>query len=528
MVAPLDTFIYFQDLAEYEQFREKFESRSGTGGGRVFAAPLLNDLVQGIDAARGSIGGAPLGVVTSTEGDALEAIVAGADDAARLEDGADSTVTSFLDRVRTRAQVRREGERRQRDFVHAEKLAALGSVVAGVAHEVNNPLSTITLAFDIIRGNFLTDLTKVCDVRDAVRRGELPTADVLAAIESVRTDSDDLRSLLDDMVGATDAVAELVRDLRVFSRSDTGEQAVKFRADIVVDQALRLVRKEFGPNTLVEFDVDEELPELYLPKNRLAQVLTNLLLNAAHATREVQRDMHRIRIGARVDEQHLALSISDTGPGIPEDSLEKIFDPFFTTKREGQGTGLGLSISRSILQHMGGDMAVSSVDGSGATFVCFLPLPDDTAQESAHRRREPLPTSPPPGPRASVLMIDDDARVLRVTARILQEHFNVLVARDGQEACELLESGSRADAVLLELALPEMDGADFYRWALVHKPHLKDRIVFLTAAQERDEYRRFLEEFSPPIIHKPSSRERLLGVLSNVVRSEAERKATAT
>jgi two-component system NtrC family sensor kinase len=527
MVAPLDTFIYFQDLSEYERFRDKFETRSGTGGGRVFAAPLLTELVRGIDDARSSIGGAPLGVVTSSQGDALEAIVAGADDAAPLQDDSDSTVTTFLDRVRTRAQVRREGERRQRDFVHAEKLAALGSVVAGVAHEVNNPLSTITLAFDIIRGNFLSDLTKVCDVRDALETG-LSSEDAIAAIKSVRTDSKDLLGLLDDMVGATDAVAELVRDLRVFSRSDTGEQAVKFRADIVVDQALRLVRKEFGPNTLVEFDVDEDLPELFLPKNRLAQVLTNLLLNAAHATREVQRDMHRIRIGARVDEQHLALSISDTGPGIPEDSLEKIFDPFFTTKREGQGTGLGLSTSRSILQHMGGDMAVSSVDGSGATFVCFLPLPDEMAQESTQRRREPLPTSPPPGPRSSVLMIDDDARVLRVTARILQEHFNVLVARDGREACELLESGSRADAVLLELALPEMDGPEFYRWALSNKPHLKDRIVFLTAAQERDEYRRFLQEFSPPIIHKPPSRERLLGVLVNVVRSEAERKATAT
>src|SRR5690606_7873214 len=146
-------------------------------------------------------------------------------------------------------------------------------------------------------------------------------------------------------------------------------------AENVIEPDARIGRRQFGPKTIVEQDYEDGLPELYLPRNRLAQVLTNLLVNAAHATSEMKRDFHQVKASARVDEEHLAISVSDTGPGIPERALEQIFDPFYTTKGEGRGTGLGLSISRSILQHLGGDLVVSSIFGEGATFLCFLPLP---------------------------------------------------------------------------------------------------------------------------------------------------------
>ncbi len=519
MVAPVDTFVFFVEPDDYDRFRSNFESRSGTGGGRVLTAIITDEITNGVDAARHQIGDAPLGVVVSREGDALEAIEAGADEATVLLSDKDEAVTAFLDRVRIHARLRSERERQHRDFAHAEKLAALGTLIAGVAHEVNNPLSTITLGYGVLRGNLLTDLRKVSELRALLRQGEVSREEMAQVISGTRTDISDIQSLLDDIGVATESVTEMVRDLRVFSRSDASEHAVTFHLQTAIEQALRIIRSELGPRTVVEIDLQDNLPELHLPRNRLAQVLTNLLVNAAHATREVERELHRIRIAARVDDQYLALSISDTGSGIPEDALEKIFDPFFTTKREGHGTGLGLSISRSIIQHMGGDLAVSSVDGDGATFVCFLPLPDEEILQSTRRQRESVPTEPPLGPTKSVLLVDDDPRVLRVAARVLRDRFRILIARDGREASELLESGSHADIVVMELALPEMDGPEFFEWLSENRPELTSRVVVMTASQEREEFRRFLELHSPPVVHKPPSREALLAAVSKVSRN---------
>ena len=287
----------------------------------------------------------------------------------------------------------------------------------------------------------------------------------------------------------------------------------------MVEQSIRLVRREFGYGTIIEQDYEGILPTLCLPRNRLAQVLTNLFVNAAHAIREIERDVHQIRVGARVDEQHIAISITDTGPGIPEQDLERIFDPFFTTKREGEGTGLGLSISRSIVQQMGGDLAAMSVYGDGATFVCFLPLPKPGQLARGSRLRRPVLTPLLPGAIKSVLLIDDDDRVLRATSRALRDNYKVVVARDGQEACELLSSGSHADAIVMELELPEMDGPEFYRWLTAHHPELTNRIVVATAAQEREKYRDFLKDSSLVILHKPMGTEALLEAVANALQA---------
>ena len=520
MVAPVDTFVYFACLERFEHLREMFEQRSGRGGAKVVTALVLDELAAVVDAARLQVAGQPLGIVTKSESDALDAIMAGADEASALDDADEAAITQFLDRVRVRAGVRREGEQRTQDFVQAEKLTALGTLVAGVAHEVNNPLSTITLGFDVLRAGSLADLQVVWGLRQKfVENGVLEEGDAEGVLMRLRANAVDAGSLIDDIGSATQAVTELVQDLRIFSRSDNTDRATAFHPRSVIEQSLRLVKREFGSKTVIEQDYDEDLPQLCLPRNRLTQVITNLLVNAAHATQAIERPLHRVRVSARLDDQHLALSIADSGPGIAEDVLERIFDPFFTTKREGKGTGLGLSISRSIVQHMGGDLVASSVDGEGATFVCFLPLPSEEILESTKRYREPLPPSSSSTPRYSILLVDDDAAVLRTMARILREDYKVLVARDGQEACELLASGSHADLVVMELDLPELDGPDFYTWLLAHHPRLAGRVLVSTAAQERERFRTFLESGEFAVLHKPLNKEELLSAVSTIAQS---------
>ena len=518
MVAPVDVYVCFCTLETYERFHEQIEKRASVGAGYVTTFLAQGEISAIVEAARVEWGGVPLGIVTANEGDALEAIRAGADEAHALPQDQPSAITVFLDRTRVRAAQRRERERQTEDFVQAEKLTALGTLVAGVGHELNNPLSTITLGFDVLREVLVPDLNAIWEVRDRVKEdGTLSPQDSAKLLKKLSSRMMDVRGLLTDLSTSTEAVSQLVQDLRVFSRHNISEHPALFQPRVVIDQAIRLVRREFGPNTVIEQDYADTLPELLLQRNRLAQVITNLLVNAAHAIRGVHRETHTVRISARVDDEHLALSISDTGPGIPEEALERIFDPFFTTKREGEGTGLGLSISRSIIIQMGGDLAVTSVLGEGATFICFLPLPTERDVERSKQTKPRLPQRPQPSSKRSVLIIDDDERVLRATSRSLRDSYKVLIARDGQEATDLLMSGSHADAIVMELDLPETDGPTFYQWLLSNRPDLAKTVVVATAAQEQTRFLEFLKKTNLTALHKPIGKDELFASLEAVL-----------
>lgn len=517
MVAPVDVFIFLPSGAAFDPIAQQLQLKSSSGGGRVETARFTGRVSEAVDRTYLEEGRAPVGVIVSSEAEVLEAIEAGADDALVLSQEVESSVlTAFLARIRLRASIRSERERLTHDLAQAEKLTALGTLVAGVGHELNNPLSAITLSFDILREMMAPDLVAVDALREKIQARNEEDPELVALLGRVGKTLTGAATLLRDISSATEAVTLLVQDLRVFSRSSQAEPPTLFSPRSLIAQALRLVRREFGPNTVIEEDYDEDLPELRLPRNRLAQVITNLLVNAAHAMNDVERDVHRVRISARRDDQYLALSISDSGPGIPDDALEKIFNPFYTTKRESQGTGLGLSISRSILQHMGGELAVTSLYGEGATFLCILPLPTAEEVASAKRVKHLRPEPPRSAKKLSVLVVDDDHRALRSVARTLQESFKVLIAQDGQEAVELLASGSPVDIVLTELELPELDGPGLLAWISDHRSDLLGRVIFATGAQERAKYQDFLAGVRNPVVHKPLHRTPLLALIREV------------
>jgi two-component system cell cycle sensor histidine kinase/response regulator CckA len=243
-------------------------------------------------------------------------------------------------------------------------------------------------------------------------------------------------------------------------------------------------------------------------------------VNAAQAIGEVERPVHRVRITARTDGEFVALSISDTGPGIPTEIVDRIFDPFFTTKDTGKGTGLGLSISRSILRRLGGDLLAESVHGEGATFIALLPLPEDGALQravgSAKKKKNEVIA---PSDRPIVLVVEDDDRLLRAYPRALHEHYDVIVAADGQEAIDLLTSGSSADLVLTDLSMPEVDGQQLFEWLGKNRPELAKRTIFVTAGARTDAAGDFLEQLEDHLVlEKPVTREQLLDALERVLR----------
>ena len=176
------------------------------------------------------------------------------------------------------------------------------------------------------------------------------------------------------MDASASSIAAIVRDLRVFSRSDPQEAIEPTEVPALIDHVLRLLGHDLVGRAVIERDYASDLPTLLLPHNRVVQVLTNLLTSAAHAMAEIDRPLHKLVVRVRADEDCLVIAIGDTGPGIPPDALERIFDPFFTTKEVGSGTGLGLSIAYSIAQEHGGSIAARSGAGGGATFEVELPL----------------------------------------------------------------------------------------------------------------------------------------------------------
>jgi signal transduction histidine kinase/CheY-like chemotaxis protein len=496
-------------------------------GGRLGAKTVVVgatlSAAQAVASARAKYGGEPLAYVAANDAQALEAIGAGADEAMPLPTLDPHGILLLLDRTAQRASLRRAEENERTSVIQSEKLAALGTIVAGVAHEINNPLAAVLLSTEVLKNLLGPLFDAVAEVnRLAAQRRSISAEEIarIAAIAPKGTHAVEGKEVLDELTGLAEMIASVVKDLRIYARSDENEVPQIVNVTDLIEQVLRIVGREITTRGHIERDYGSNLPPVVVPRSRIVQVLTNILVNATHAIQEVQRPMHRVRITVRVDPEAIAISISDTGPGIAPEAIERIFDPFYTTKREGSGTGLGLSISRAILRRIGGDLVVESVHGVGATFIALIPLPDRASLHEAFRRSAPSSRRERVAQRrAAVLVVDDDARLLRVYPRILHERFEVLVASDGQEAIDLLASGSQVDVVLTDMAMPELDGMQLYEWLSVERPELARHTLFVTASVGDARFGEFLARAGDRVLEKPVSRDALFHAIDEILKT---------
>jgi len=261
-------------------------------------------------------------------------------------------------------------ERLQAQLVHTEKMASLGQLSAGIAHELNNPAGFVYGNMDIL-GGYLTDLARLLEVYDQVA---LPS-DAAATIESLKTEIsyekllDDLTSIISDCREGAQRICDVVKNLRLFSRLDEAELKL---VDIHqgLDSTVRLLSRYFSGGRIVLHRDYGILQGVNCYAGQLNQVWMNLLGNAAQAV----KDQGVVSIVTRTDGDWVTVAISDTGTGIAEDHLSRIFNPFFTTKPVGEGTGLGLSISYGIIERHGGTITVTSEIGSGTRFIVRIPI----------------------------------------------------------------------------------------------------------------------------------------------------------
>jgi signal transduction histidine kinase len=257
-------------------------------------------------------------------------------------------------------------------LLQSEKMASVGQLAAGVAHEINNPIGYINSNLGTLRGY----VERLLDVVDAYAAAEalLPAGAVKQQIEAAKSRADlvylktDLVDLMTETSEGIDRVRRIVQDLKDFSHVDQGDWML---ADLHkgLESTLNVVNNEIKYKARVVKEYGE-LPMLYCLPSQLNQVFMNLLVNAAHAI----KDQGTITLRSGTHDEEAWVEIADTGSGIPAHLMTRIFDPFFTTKPVGQGTGLGLSISYGIVQKHGGRIEVESEPGQGSTFRVVLPI----------------------------------------------------------------------------------------------------------------------------------------------------------
>ena len=261
-------------------------------------------------------------------------------------------------------------ERLQAQLVHTEKMASLGQLSAGIAHELNNPAGFIYGNLDIL-GEYLKNVDRLLKVYDGIT---LP-ADAASLVAALKTEisyeglAGDLGSIIADCREGAQRICDVVKNLRLFSRLDEAElKPIDIHEGI--DSTIRLLSRYYTAGRIVLHREYADLPRVNCYAGQLNQVWMNLLGNAAQAV----GDHGDVRIATSLSDDWITVAISDTGAGIPEVNLTRIFDPFFTTKPVGEGTGLGLSISYGIIQRHGGWITVSSKVGSGTTFTVRIPI----------------------------------------------------------------------------------------------------------------------------------------------------------
>ncbi|HYD41559.1 MAG TPA: PAS domain S-box protein [Anaeromyxobacter sp.] len=365
----------------------------------------------------------------------------------------------------------------------ADRMASMGTLAAGMAHEINNPLAFILANLEYSIRELRRDGTK---------------QDVIAALEEARE-------------GGT-RVREIVRDLKTFSRADD-EGREPLEVNRVLRSALSLASNEIRARARLEVSLGE-VPRVLGSEHRLGQVLLNLLINAAQAIPEGRPEAHVVRAATALHEDgRVVIEIADDGGGIPPALRARIFDPFFTTKPVGVGTGLGLSICHGIVVAMGGEIALDTEVGRGSTFRVLLPPAPAGAAE------RPAPRPPAPTRRAKILVIDDEPLVCRALQRILSPPHDVRVQGSGHGALALLDHEDGWDLVICDLMMPDLSGMELFGTVAERRPHLAERFVFLTGGAFTPSAREFLERVPNERVEKPFEAAALRELVARLLRA---------
>jgi signal transduction histidine kinase len=382
---------------------------------------------------------------------------------------------------------RKAAQDQARDVYHqllqAEKLAALGQTMSGVAHELNNPLATIL----------------ACAERLTDRRLDEATRRDLGAIHN-----------------AAERAARIVRNLQMFVRKRHTTRTTVDLNQVVRDTLALRAYEQRAANVAISEDLAAELPPVFVDPHQIQQIVLNLAINAEQAMLEANgRGTLLLRSWHEPDRGAVLLEVRDDGPGVPEEMQGRVFDPFFTTKSVGKGTGLGLTVAYAIAQEHGGRITVSSPTTGGASFVLELPTGGSIVRVPEAVPAQAMPAVPK-GTRALVVE-DEPALGDAVAAALADQGFRPDRALDGEEALRKVRE-RHYDVIICDLKMPRVDGIAFFREVSATMPHIARRLIFVTGDVAGTEAERFLEESGCRWVPKPFRLRDLVRVARETLR----------
>jgi two-component system, NtrC family, sensor kinase len=376
----------------------------------------------------------------------------------------------------------------QEQFIQSEKLAALGEMLSGVAHELNNPLATVVGYAQLLE----TDDTLPAALKRQVN---------VVHHEAVRS-------------------SQIVQSLLAFSRRSVPEKARLDLNDVV--RAVLEMRAFQLQNDSVSLRAEcaENLPLIWGEMASLQQVLLNIVNNAIQAITQSGKGSEiciKTEAVSLAGQQLVRLNVRDDGPGIAPEYLRRIFDPFFTTKPAGQGTGLGMSLAHRTVTNHGGTIRAESRPGHGAIFIVDLPAAG-AGNLPAQEAEEPLSA-----PHGHVLVIDDEEPIVLLITEILAgAGHRVTAAYNGAEALALLEH-EEFDLIISDVRMPAVGGPTFFETLQTTRPDLLPSVVFVTGDTVSASTRAFLEKTGRPVLAKPFDPDRLLRLANENLRATARR-----
>ncbi len=421
-------------------------------------------------------------------------------------DGAPAVLTYIRD-ITERIQL-------QARLLQTDRLVSVGTLAAGVAHEINNPLAYLLTNVEVVRQRKLPELRRSLD-RIAEQSGD---AALRAEMQALEAQLDDALEMLDVAREGADRVRSIVRDLKTFSRADE-ELAGPVDVRRVLEASIQMAWNELRHRArLVKRYA--AVPNVEGTESRLGQVFLNLLVNAAQALPVGHAGEHEISVETATDERgRVVVTIADTGPGIPPQQLRRVFDPFFTTKPVGVGTGLGLSICKGIVTSLGGQIDVESQPGKTVFRVTFPASERDRSDAAVLVRRVPRP-----GARGRVLVVDDDVAIgLSLRVALADEH-DVIVTASGHEALELLKQDEAFDVVLCDLMMPDMTGIEVHDALKAEGRAVAERIVFVTGGAFAPRIGEQVEQLPNARLEKPFE----LDALRELLRARLDAKGART
>lgn len=386
----------------------------------------------------------------------------------------------------------------QNRLLQSEKLASVGEIVAGVAHELNNPLASVMLYSELLlRKNNSTKIQP--DLKEIATQARRASC--------------------------------IVRGLLDFVRQRPPERKKTLLNDLVLS-TLQLLAYDLRTHNVIPFTrLAADIPAILVDPHQLQQLVINLINNANQSMLEKNQGGN-LTIISELDSQPrrsnaqngpvVRLIFQDDGPGIPEEIKAYIFQPFFTTKGEQSGTGLGLSVCQSIVAEHGGEIWVESQPGQGATFIVELPLLSERETAvSCSDLNSPNDMPDSKQDTTSILVIDDEPSLIHVITRLLRRHqYQVETAASGEEGLEMV--GQKVyDLIICDLRMPGMSGIEFYEALSAQFPESAQRIIFTTGDVVNASTLRFFQNHDLTYLAKPFEMNELLHLItSNIVRSQ--------